>query len=109
MDVIINWIISLISGAVGGNIGGAAVSEKNLGAIANTIIGLLGGVGGDFILKALGVLGSAGAATAATGAAAATGTDLDLTSILANIGVSGVSGGVLTAVIALIKDALQKK
>lgn len=105
MDIL-NLIISLISGAVGGNIGGVAVSEKNLGTIANTIIGLLGGVGGDYILKALGVLGAAGA-SAATGAP--TGSELDLTTLLANIGVSGVSGGVLTAIIAFIKDAMQKK
>lgn len=101
MDII-NLVISLVSGAVGGNIGGAAVSEKNLGIVANTIIGLIGGGGGEFILKALGILAS-------TGAAGTTAGGFDLTSILANIGVSGVSGGVLTAVIALIKDAMQKK
>ncbi len=101
MDVV-NLIISLISGAVGGNVGGAAVSEKNLGAIANTIIGLLGGGLGDFILKALGVLASTSAAGGTTGS------ELDIGAILANIGVSGVSGGVLTAIIALIKDTMQK-
>lgn len=100
---IINLIISLISGAVGGNIAGAALPEKNLGTIGNTVAGLIGGGAGDFILKALGVL----ATTTATGAAGENA--LDLTSILANIGVSGVSGGVLTAIISLIKDAVQKK
>ena len=106
MDVV-NWIITLISGAVGGNIAGAAVSEnKNLGAVANSIIGLIGGGVGDFIFKALGILGT----TAATGAvgAAPTGSEFDLTSILANIGVSGVSGGVLTAIISFIKEAVKK-
>lgn len=98
MDVL-NLIISLVSGAVGGNIGGAAVSEKNLGGIANTIIGLLGGGAGDLILKALGIIDS----TSVPGAG------LDLTSILTTIGVSGVSGGALTAIVALIKDAIQKK
>lgn len=102
MDIV-NLIISLISGAVGGNIGGAAVSEKNLGAIANTILGLLGGGLGDFILQALGIISS----TAVNGGTPAA--DLDISTILANIGVSGASGGILTAVIALIKDALQKQ
>lgn len=102
MDIL-NLIISLVSGAVGGNIGGAAVSEKNMGTAANTIIGLIGGGAGDYILKALGVLGSAAGTTAATGSG------LDLTSILATIGVSGVSGGVITAIIALIKDAMKPK
>lgn len=104
MDIV-NLLISLISGAAGGNIAGAALPEKNLGGIANTIIGLLGGGVGDFILKALGVL----ATTTATSAAGGTGSELDIASILANIGVSGVSGGVLTAIITLIKDAMQKK
>lgn len=106
MDVL-STIISLISGAVGGNVAGAAMPQKNLGAIANTIAGLVGGGFGEFILKAAGILAS-------TGAAAATGTGtgaegFDISTLLANIGVSGVSGGVLTAIIAFIKDAIQKK
>jgi uncharacterized membrane protein YeaQ/YmgE (transglycosylase-associated protein family) len=100
---LINLIISLISGAVGGNVAGAATSEKNLGVLVNTIVGLIGGGAGDFILRALGIL----ATTSATGGAA--GGELDLTSILANIGISGVSGGALTAIITLIKDVIQKK
>lgn len=102
----VNLIISLISGAIGGNLGGAATGgDKNLGAAANSILGLLGGGAGDFILKALGVLASSGVATAA-----ATGNhEFDIGALLANIGVSGVSGGVLTAVVTLIKDAIQKK
>jgi uncharacterized membrane protein YeaQ/YmgE (transglycosylase-associated protein family) len=98
---IINLLISLISGAVGGNVAGAAMPEKNLGGIGNTIVGLLGGGLGDFILKALGILATTGVAGASD--------NLDLSSILANIGVSGVSGGALTAIIALIKDTMQKK
>jgi uncharacterized membrane protein YeaQ/YmgE (transglycosylase-associated protein family) len=102
---IVNLIISLISGAVGGNVAGAAVTDKNLGGIANTVIGLIGGGAGDFILKALGLF----ATTTATAAGATSGSEFDLTSLLANIGVSGVSGGALTAIIALVKDAVQKK
>ena len=104
MDIV-NLIISLISGAVGGNLGGAAVSEKSLGTLANTVIGLLGGGAGDWILRLLGVLSSAGAA----GATATTGSpDLDIASILASVGVSGATGGILTAAIALIKNAMEK-
>jgi uncharacterized membrane protein YeaQ/YmgE (transglycosylase-associated protein family) len=102
---IINLIISLVSGAVGGNVAGAAVSDKNLGTPANTVIGLLGGGVGDFLLKALGIL----ATTAATGAAGASHEHaFDISSLLTNIGVSGVSGGALTAIISLIKAAMQK-
>lgn len=103
MDVI-TLIISLISGAVGGNLAGSAMPDKNLGALGNTIAGLLGGGLGEFILKALGVIATA-AATSQTGSVA----DLDLTSILASVGVGGASGGALTAIIALIKDTMQKK
>lgn len=102
MDIV-NLIISLVSGAIGGNVGGAAVSEKNLGTVANSLIGLIGGGGGAALLSALG-LTAAGAAGAAP-----TGSEMDISTILANIGISGVSGGVLTAVIALIKSAIQKK
>lgn len=103
MDVV-SIIISLISGVIGGNVAGAAMPDKSLGAIGNTIAGLIGGGAGEFILKALGILATASATGGEGGANA-----LDLTSILTNIGVGGVSGGVLTAIIAFIKDAVQKK
>jgi uncharacterized membrane protein YeaQ/YmgE (transglycosylase-associated protein family) len=100
MDIV-NLLISLVSGAVGGNVAGAAMPEKNMGVISNTIAGLIGGGAGEFILKALGLLASSGAMGG--------GHELDLTSILTNLGVSGVSGGALTAIVALIKEAIQKK
>lgn len=99
---ILSWIISLISGAVGGNVAGAATTDKNLGPMVNTIAGLIGGGAGQFILQAMGIL-------AATQAPGSTGSEFDISSLLANIGVSGVSGGVLTGIITLIKDAMAKK
>lgn len=100
MDII-NAIISLISGAIGGNIAGAAMPQKNLGTIVNTIAGLIGGGLGEFILKAAGIIATANVAGA--------GTEADISSIIASIATGGISGGVLTAIIALIKDAVQKK
>lgn len=110
MDIL-NLIISLVSGAIGGNLGGAATGDKNLGTAANTIIGLLGGGVGDFILKSLGILASSAATHAATTAATpATGqAEFDIGALLATIGVSGVSGGALTAILTLVKDAIAKK
>ena len=108
MDII-NLIISLVSGAIGGNLAGAAMSEKNLGVIGNTIAGLVGGGAGDFILKALGILAASGIATGTAAATGTTGHEMDIGALLANIGVSGVSGGVLTAIAGFIKDAVQKK
>lgn len=105
MDIsTISTVIALISGAVGGNIAGAAMSEKNLGPIVNTIAGLIGGGVGEFILRAFGLITAATAAgTGATG-----GHELDFAQIISSIAAGGVSGGALTAIIAAIKDAIKK-
>jgi len=47
-------IIGLISGAVGGNVAGAAMKENSLGTIGNSIAGIVGGGAGAGILQALG-------------------------------------------------------
>ncbi len=104
MDIV-TTIISLISGAVGGNLAGTAMSQKNLGPIVNTIAGLIGGGLGEFILKAFGII----SAVTAAGNGAPGGHELDFAQILASIGAGGVSGGALTAIITAIGDALKKK
>jgi uncharacterized membrane protein YeaQ/YmgE (transglycosylase-associated protein family) len=43
---IISLIIEAISGAVGGNVAGAAMKENNLGIVGNSIAGILGGGAG---------------------------------------------------------------
>ena len=98
---IINLLISLISGAVGGNVAGAAMPDKNLGALGNTLSGILGGGLGGYVMQALGLLASAQTATGGTG--------LDIGSIIANIGSSGVGGAILMAVIGMIKNAADKR
>ena len=50
---IINLIIQLIAGAVGGNAAGAASKDISLGTLGNTIAGAVGGVGGGQLLSAL--------------------------------------------------------
>lgn len=105
---IVNLIISLISGLVGGNVAGAAMPDKNLGALGNSISGLIGGGVGGYILKLLGLFAATTATTAATGQPVDASHALDLTTILANIGGSGVSGAILTALVAWIKGASQK-
>ena len=40
---IISIIIEAISGAVGGNIAGAAMKENSLGTVGNSIAGIVGG------------------------------------------------------------------
>jgi uncharacterized membrane protein YeaQ/YmgE (transglycosylase-associated protein family) len=102
---LLSTIITLVSGIVGGNIAGPLMTDKNLGPLVNSIAGLVGGGAGQFILKALGVVTAAGA----TAQGAAGGSELDLTQILSSIGVGGVSGGALTAIVTALKDAFQKK
>lgn len=103
---LLNLLIGLISGAVGGNITGAAAPDKSLGTLGNTISGLLGGGVGSWLLQGVGLLTHA-ATTAAEPTAAASGADL--ASILANIGGGGVGGAVLTLIAGLVKNALDKK
>ena len=55
MDIV-NLLISLVSGVVGGNIAGAAMKDKSLGAVGNSIAGLVGGGIGGWVLTAMGVL-----------------------------------------------------
>lgn len=101
-------LVSLISGAVGGNVAGAALPDKSLGALGNSLSGLVGGGIGGQLLQALGLIATqaAGAAQGAAGTAAAGG--LDIGSLLANIGGSGVSGAILMIVVSLIKNAVSK-
>jgi len=88
-------IIQLVSGALGGNLAGALMKKFSLGTLGDSIVGILGGGIGGFLLKLLGVALSGG-------------TGLDLGSIIGNIAAGGVGGGVLMAVVGLIKKALAK-
>lgn len=93
---IVNFLISLVSGAVGGNVAGAALKDKTLGAIGNTIAGLVGGVAGAYIMQAVGILNTLGMG------------DITVGSLIGNVGSSVVGGGVLTAIIGYIKGAMSK-
>jgi hypothetical protein len=96
MDIT-SLIIEAISGAVGGNVAGAAMKEKSLGPAGNSIAGIVGGGLGGTILQM--VMG-----TAATG-----GGGLDLQSILANVAGGGVGGAILMVIVGLIKNAMAKR
>ena len=94
---IISLIIEVISGAVGGNVAGAAMKENSLGTVGNSIAGIVGGGLGGTILQA--IMGSA-----ATG-----GGSLDMITILSNVAGGGVGGAILMAVIGIIKNQMAKK
>jgi hypothetical protein len=101
----LNLLIGLISGAVGGNVAGAAAPDKSLGTLGNSISGLLGGGLGSFLLQAAGLLSH----TATTATTTAQTNGFDIASILGDIGGGGVGGAVLTLIAGLIKNAMDKK
>lgn len=108
MDVV-NLIISLVSGIVGGNVVSATMPDKFLGTVGNSITGLLGGGIGHYILQALGLFTTI-AVTHATGNSQPEVVQhgLDLGTLLGNVAGSGVCGAVLTALAAWIKTTANK-
>lgn len=45
-----SWLVSLISGGVGGNVAGVLNKSRSLGPVLNTILGAVGGAaGGQFL------------------------------------------------------------
>lgn len=94
MGNVVAVIIQLVSGALGGNAAGALMKKLSLGTVLNSIVGILGGGLGGQLLGLLGL---------------GTGTEgLDLAGILGSIAGGGVGGGVLMAIIGLIKKAFAK-
>jgi len=94
---IISLIIEVISGAVGGNVAGAAMKENSLGTVGNSIAGIVGGGLGGTVLQTV------------MGTAAAGGGSLDLTTILSNVAGGGVGGAILMAVVGIIKNKMAAK
>jgi uncharacterized membrane protein YeaQ/YmgE (transglycosylase-associated protein family) len=87
-------IISLLSGALGGNAAGKLLKNYSMGPLWNSIIGILGGGLGSQLLGMLGMdLGGA---------------EMDITSILGNVGEGAVGGGVLMTIIGLVKNMMKK-
>lgn len=96
MDVV-SLLINAVSGAVGGGAAGAAMKDKGLGMAGNTIVGLLGGIGGGALLQNLGML-----ATTAESAG------FDVGALAGQVVGGGVAGAILTAVIGLAKNAAKR-
>ena len=84
------WLISLITGAVGGNIAGALFKNLSLGTLGNTVAGVLGGGAGTAILNAM--IGGGGGS-----------------SVAGNIASSGVGSVLVMLIVGVIKNALAKK
>ncbi len=91
------WIIQIVSGAVGGNIAGKAMQNFSLGPILNSLVGIIGGGLGGQILSMVGLGGVGDIASSP-----------DIANILTDVAGSGVGGAVLLVVVGLIKKAFSK-
>ncbi|MBT8232541.1 MAG: hypothetical protein HKO66_01865 [Saprospiraceae bacterium] len=94
----IGTIISLASGALGGNLAGSLLKNSSMGTLWNSVAGIAGGGLGGAVLGMINP--ELGAAAADTG--------LDITSILSSVGSGGVGGGAVMAIIGMIKKAMAK-
>jgi uncharacterized membrane protein YeaQ/YmgE (transglycosylase-associated protein family) len=86
-------LVSLVGGAAGGILAGAAMKDKSLGAVGNSLVGILGGGLGGAILHSLGYF-----AKCYDGG-------IDVPLIVAG---GAVGGAVLLAVVARIKYAMRR-
>ena len=86
---LVNLIIQIIAGALGGNGAGAALKNMSLGPLGNTIAGAIGGLGGGQLLSAL-----IPALAGATG-------DTDLGALVGQAVGGGIAGAILTAIVGL--------
>ena len=92
---IVPLLISLVTGAIGGNAAGSVLKKFSLGTLGNSLAGILGGGLGGTILQQLGMN-------------AAPSGSLDLSSIIGSLASGGVGGGAVVAVIGMIKKAMAK-
>ena len=92
----IGTIISLVAGALGGNLAGALMKKTSLGTLWNSVAGIVGGGLGGTILGYLGMGEAAG------------GDAMEIGNLLSTVAGGGVGGGVLMAIIGLIRGAMAK-
>jgi len=88
MEQLLPIILQLVAGAVGGNVGGAAMKDTSLGGVGNTIAGAVGGVGAGSLLGPLIGMAANGGFSAG------------------NLAVSGVGGIILQIIAGLIKSRM---
>ena len=91
-------LISLIAGAIGGNIAGGLSPRLNLGVLINSLAGVLGGALGG---HALGLLGFGGLAQTAPDSAA-----LDPTALATQLAAGGLGGGACLLATGLLRNLL---
>jgi len=98
----VGLIISLISGALGGNVAGKLMPNNSMGTLWNSVAGIAGGGIGSQLLGMLGI-GAASAADATAG-----GGMPDIGTLLGMGGSGLVGGGVVMAILGMIRRAMNK-
>lgn len=88
---LISFVLSLLSGAVGGNLAGNAMKKYDLGMLGNTVAGLIGGAIGGPVTNML------------------MSHPETLFGVLTNILGSGVGGAIIMIVVGLIKNAFTNR
>jgi hypothetical protein len=97
MEQLIPLIVQLLGGAAGGNVVGALLKNANLSAILRTVLGVVGGVGGGQLAALIPALQEILGAHASSGG-----------QIAGNAGAAAVGGGLLTVIVGLIKQSMNK-
>jgi len=87
---IINIIIQIVAGAIGGNVF-AKITQFTMGRIGDTLVGAIGGAIGGFVFQ--GLIG-------------ATGGGLDIGSVLLQIAIGAMSGAILTVFASLLMNPI---
>ena len=90
--MVINLIIQIFAGAIGGNAAGGAMKNIDLGTIGNSIAGAIGGgVGGQILAALIPMLANAG-------------TTMDIGALAGQAVGGGVAGAIVTAIVGAIKN-----
>src|SRR4030095_315177 len=92
-DALINLIVQLLAGAIGGNLAGAAPQDSGLGVLGTTIAGVIGGgVMGQVLQSLLPLAGGTGG--------------LDIGALLGQIVAGGAGGATLTVIAGIVKSTM---
>jgi hypothetical protein len=93
VEALVNLVIQIIAGIVGGNGAAAALKDYDLGKLGNTIAGAVGGgVGGQLLQVLLPALAGAGG--------------LDIGALLGHVVGGGGGGAILTIIIGVVKSLM---
>ncbi len=95
MDIL-TLVIQLISGALGGNVAGGLLKNLSLGTLGNSLAGIVGGgLGGQILGQMMNLPAVGGGA-------------MDPMAILTQVLSGGVGGGVMMAIVGMIRGAMAK-